>query len=151
LEYEEALRPEDYVFAYNTTKSAMEIYETLAEQQTSQKAQQAENETNSIGKFKLGQAETTRSEGTFSRSWREVAAATAAEADAYVGGEDSPGKDHNRDTRGDNVERDLGSNWRRGSTNNLSNSTWRDMSSKQTPVSDEKGTRIKNTNWRTGL
>jgi hypothetical protein len=130
LEYEEALCPEDYVFAYDTTKSAMGIYRKACRTTHCPEGTKAENETNLIGKFELGQTETTRSEGTFPRSREEFAVATAAEADAYVGGRDSPIKDHNSDTRGDNVERDLGSNWRRGSSNSLSNSTWRGMSSK---------------------
>ena len=83
MQYVGVLRPEDYVFAYDTTKSARELYEMLEKQQA-QKVQEAENVNKDIGKSEILQLESTEPESTSSRSWAAVAAATGAEADAYV-------------------------------------------------------------------
>ncbi len=90
MEYKDVLRPQDYVFAFDNTRSAMELYEKPAEveKRKAQDARKVEHDTRSNGSPE--KAPVTTLEKTLKRSQDMVTDANDAEADANVA--DNPSK-----------------------------------------------------------
>jgi hypothetical protein len=90
LEYQDVLRPQDYVFTFDRTRSAMELYEKPAEveKQKAQNARKVEHDTRSNRSPE--KAPVTTLEKTLKRSQDMVTDVNDAEADANVA--DNPSK-----------------------------------------------------------
>ncbi|PMD30675.1 hypothetical protein L207DRAFT_592434 [Hyaloscypha variabilis F] len=144
LEYEEVLRPGDFVCAFDKEKDATDIYKEIAQQQEKAK----EKPEHPTGVSEEGQVESGNPK-TSARTWADAAAAIGAEVAALEKAVESPRKGENQGTGRGNVERDLESSWRGHFGNAFNSFPRRGMSSQHTTDSD-KAARIRTMNWRTG-